>query len=119
MTYQENNDWSYMINANVSEDSITFFPGKAKYVEYKVIFGNNSNVKMNYVSVKLIKLVTTDIYITNNVESGIYTSIPTQGYFKQGTRLYAKSPKAGSGLGIICVESGTPGVWKNFGSIAS
>lgn len=119
MTYQENNDWSYMINANVSEDSVTFFPGVAKYVEYKVIFGSNANVKMNYVSVRLIKLVTTDIYITNNVESGIYTSVPTQGYFKQGTRLYAKSPKAGSGLGIICVESGTPGVWKNFGSIAS
>lgn len=119
MSYQENNDWSYMVSANVSEDAVVFFPGKAKYVEYKVIFGNNTNVKMNYVSVKLIKLVNTNIHITNNVEFGIYTSIPTQGYFKRGTILYAKSPSAGSGLGIVCVEAGTPGVWKNFGTIAS
>ena len=120
MTYAgESAEWTYGINANVDTDAVCFFPGEAKYVEYHVIFGTDEISEMSYVSVKLIKLVNTDIHISNNVPMGIYTAVPTKGYYKEGTILYGKNPRAGASVGIVCVESGTPGVWKNFGNIAS
>lgn len=115
----EGTEWNYTINANVSDDAVTFFPGDASYVEYRVLFGGNELTEMTYVSVKLVKMINTDIHISNSVPMGIYTAVPTKGYYKEGTRLYGKNPRANTSIGIVCVESGVPGVWKNFGSIAS
>ena len=110
-------EWPYMINSNVAVDEINFYPGMAKYVEYRVIFGT-STVPMRYITVKLVKYINTDIEISNTLKPGIYTSVPTSGYWERGTILYAKSPVAGASIGIVCVESGTPGVWKNWGSVS-
>ena len=36
---------------------------------------------------------------------------------RQGTRLYYANPVAGGREGWVCVQTGNPGVWKEFGSI--
>lgn len=42
---------------------------------------------------------------------------PTTGYYREGTRIFYASPVAGGKEGLVCVQAGTPGVWKEFGSI--
>ena len=42
---------------------------------------------------------------------------PTEGYWPQGTRVFYSNPVAGGKEGVVCVASGTPGTWKEFGSI--
>jgi hypothetical protein len=45
------------------------------------------------------------------------TGQPDAGYFRQGTRVFYADPVAGGREGVVCVASGTPGTWKEFGSI--
>ena len=116
----ESANWLYSVTANVNEDSVNFYSGRAKYVEYNVIFGNNvESININYLIIKLVKLVNTDIHISNRLKNNVYTQVPTQGYWEQGHILYGKNPLSGASVGIVCTQSGNPGVWKNFGSIAS
>lgn len=56
-------------------------------------------------------------FIENNMLSwGIY--YPTYGFHKKGEIVFNCSPVINGNLGWICIETGTPGVWKNFGLIA-
>ena len=116
MTYINGSDWSYSINANVNSDTVVFFPGYAKYVEYHVIFGTYSG-PIEYLTIKLLKYTNTDINISNTLKDDVYTSVPNSGHWERGQMLYAKNPVAGAYIGIICVEAGSPGVWKNFGKV--
>lgn len=118
MSYIGGNDFTYSINANVDTDIVTFFPGYAKYVEYRVLFGTLTETEIGYLTIKLLKYTNTDINIFDTLLNDIYTAVPSKGYWEQGTILYAKYPKAGSGIGIVCVESGIPGVWKNWGTVS-
>lgn len=116
----ESANWTYSISTNVDNDTVNFYPGTAKYVEYNVIFGNSvETINVNYLIIKLVKLVNTDIHISNKLQNNVYTQVPTKGYFEQGEILYGKNPIPGASIGIVCVETGIPGVWKNFGEIAS
>lgn len=56
-------------------------------------------------------------YGVNYLENGekVQHEIPTRGYHEAGELLYYDNPDAIGYLGAVCVESGTPGVWKNFG----
>lgn len=118
MQHLTSGDWSYIIGVNVNNDSVVFYPGTAKYVEYRVIFGDSAESKsIEYLKVKLLKYINTDINITNTVVNDVYTSVPTSGYWERGHKLYAKNPTPGTYIGIICVESGTPGTWNNFAQI--
>ena len=118
MSYNASGNWSYTINTNVNADSVLFFPGSAKYVEYNVIFGNNTeSVSVEYVTIKLLKYINTDIYISNTLKNNVYTSVPTSGYWEKGQQLLAANPAPGTYIGIICTESGTPGTWRNFAQI--
>lgn len=119
MQYYPDAGYSYGIGKNVDNDTLILFPGIAKYVEYTVLFGSNiiENIDLSYITVKLVKLVNTDVYITNTIPFNIYTQVPATGYWERGQRLYAKNPTAGTYTGIICVETGTPGTWKNFAPI--
>lgn len=119
IVYTAGQEWPYSASANQSSFVTSFYPGEAKFVEYHVIFGNNAAADIEYVSLKLLKYTNTNIHITNLVKNDVYRQVPSQGYFEQGTILYANSPAANSSIGIVCVESGTPGVWKNWGAISS
>lgn len=111
-------NWTYSITANTDLDTINFYPGVAKYVEYSVIFGNAvESIDVTYAKVKLLKYINTDVYISNELKSNVYTQVPVSGYWEQGQILYGKNPIPGANIGIICTQSGTPGVWKNFGPI--
>ena len=118
MTFIGGSGWTYTISANVDSDIVTFFPGMAKYVEYQVLFGNLTETEIGYVTIKLLKYTNTDINIFDTMQNDIYTTIPNKGYWEQGTILYSKSPKSGSAIGIVCVESGVPGIWKSWGTIS-
>ena len=116
----ETSDFTYGMSVNNDNDTINFYPGYAKYVEINVIFGNAiENVEVEYLMLKLLKYTNTDVVISNKLKNNVYTSLPTDGYWEKGKILYAASPTPGTSIGVICVESGVPGVWKNFGSIAS
>ena len=118
MQYVSNGTWSYVIGVNVNNDTVVFYPGVAKYVEYNVIFGNNIEaLDFEYIKIKLLKYINTDIHVFNTLVNDVYTQVPTDGYWKRGHRLYAALPTPGTYIGIICVEEGTPGVWHNFGQI--
>lgn len=120
LTYNNTGDWSYTVNANIASDTLVVWPGEAKYVEYNVIFGSNvTAVDLDYVKVKLLKLINTDVDVSNTIENNVYTSVPTSGYWERGQFLKAASPVAGAYAGIICVEAGSPGVWKNVAQIMS
>lgn len=109
--------WQYSISANVKDDTVVFWVGDAKYVEYNVIFGTADTLKIDYVTVKLLKYINTDINISDTLQHGVYTSVPTTGYWDRGTILYAKNPVAGASIGVVCVEGGTNPVWKNWGAV--
>jgi hypothetical protein len=46
-------------------------------------------------------------------------TIPTSGAYNRGDRLYFPSPAAAGFIGAVCVTGGSPGTWKNFGSIVA
>lgn len=118
MSFVSGGEWSYVIGSNVNNDTVVFFAGAAKYVEYRVIFGDGvEDVDFEFVKIKLLKYINTDIHVFNTLENDVYTQVPTAGYWKRGHKLYAKNPTAGTYIGIICVEEGNPARWKNFGQI--
>lgn len=47
------------------------------------------------------------------------STIPANGYYNVGDIIYFTSPSAGGYIGAVCVTAGSPGTWKNFGSISS
>ena len=58
---------------------------------------------------------------SNGTSRNIYfsnlTAPPTSGTFQRNDILYYKDPSNGARIGAICVSSGTPGTWKEFGQI--
>lgn len=118
MSYIDSGEWSYVIGSNVNNDTVVFFPGTAKFVEYRVIFGDGAELKtFDYITIKLLKYINTDIHIMNTLKNNVYTAVPSSGYWEKGQMLFANNPVPGTYIGIICTESGTPGVWKNFSQI--
>lgn len=45
------------------------------------------------------------------------SAAPTTGTWAQGDIVYSTTPTAGGFIGWVCVTSGAPGTWKQFGSI--
>lgn len=45
--------------------------------------------------------------------------IPNSGSYSQGDTIWNANPTPGNIMGWVCVKSGTPGVWKSFGSISN
>ena len=45
------------------------------------------------------------------------TNIPTAGTYKKDDIVYLTNRAVGGTIGAVCVEAGTPGVWKTFGTI--
>lgn len=45
-------------------------------------------------------------------------SAPSSGTWRTGDIILSNTPVSGGYIGWICVESGTPGVWKAFGNIS-
>ncbi len=46
-------------------------------------------------------------------------SIPTGGVWERGQHLWNSAPTPGGVIGWVCVESGIPGKWKEFGTIGT
>ena len=45
------------------------------------------------------------------------SSVPTTGTWKKNTIVWNNNPSVGQPIGWICTESGSPGVWRKFGTI--
>jgi len=45
-------------------------------------------------------------------------SMPSEGTYKAGDIAWNNSPSNGSAVGWVCVRSGTPGVWSDFGLVS-
>lgn len=50
---------------------------------------------------------------------GYGTAAPTSGTWARGSRVWTRTPSASGFLGWICVTAGSPGTWKQFGSISA
>jgi parallel beta-helix repeat protein len=48
---------------------------------------------------------------------GHAASAPAIGAWVQGAIIYNSAPSAGGAIGWVCTTSGTPGIWKTFGTI--
>ena len=63
------------------------------------------------------------VALPNVYPTGIRTlfdnSIPTSGFYRQGSIIYNTSASSGGYAGWICVTSGSPGTWKTFGAITA
>lgn len=46
-------------------------------------------------------------------------SAPTEGFYKVGDIVWNDNPKPSGYVGWVCTREGTPGIWKQFGQIAS
>lgn len=47
------------------------------------------------------------------------TSSPVSGTWRRGEIIYNANPSPGGFVGWVCVETGSPGSWKGFGSISA
>jgi len=71
-------------------------------------------VKAKYNSVNLVN------FPTENPQRLVLNTIPTQGTWVIGTKVYNTLPTTTSeSVGWICIASGTPGTWEPFGVIGS
>ncbi|HBN6007482.1 TPA: hypothetical protein L3I95_002491 [Enterobacter cloacae] len=66
-----------------------------------------------------IATVTGQYLGTGFVGNNRNTGLPTAGYFTAGAKLFRQNPTAGGPEGWICITTGSPGTWVNFGSVAS
>jgi len=48
----------------------------------------------------------------------VSNQVPDSGAYSKGDIVWNSEPKAGGSVGWICVRTGTPGEWKNFGNIS-
>lgn len=44
-------------------------------------------------------------------------AVPTEGNWERGTIIYNTNPAIGQPIGWVCTETGTPGIWRKFGTI--
>lgn len=114
-----NGEWEYMIQSNTDNDTLTIYKNRTvKYFKYSIIFGNiPTDMRVKYITAKLIKLINSDCEVYNTVEFDKYTQVPTSGYWEQGHILWGKNPRPGANIGIVCTTSGSPGVWSNFAPV--
>ena len=47
------------------------------------------------------------------------TIVPTDVVYEKGDIIWNSNPAPSGFIGFVCIESGTPGVWKSFGAISS
>ena len=119
--HNTNGEYKYYAGNNIQSDRLVIHKNKdVKYFDYMVMFGDSvDTINLDYVTITLVKYTNTDTEIDNKIVFDQYKYIPTSGYWERGTVLYNSVPTAGGYAGIICVESGEPGVWKKFGLIES
>ena len=65
------------------------------------------------------KLDTIDSNIALTPSVSRNTLIPTEGVYKKGDIIWNSNPAPSGFIGFVCIESGTPGLWKSFGTISS
>lgn len=62
------------------------------------------------------------VMLYNNMDlegNPVPNEIPSSGYWLKGQKIYYKNVVAGGKEGAVCITTGNPGVWKEFGSISS
>lgn len=84
------------------------------------IYSNTNNIvqnaptKVSYIN--MIDRISTNYNVTSLTLSN---RIPTAGDYNIGDIVLYNTPSAGGYIGAVCVTAGTPGTWKEFGSIQS
>ena len=68
--------------------------------------------------VKARNIVTDGPIVSQGKQQVVGNDIPTYGNYKQGDIVWNDNPRPGSWVGWVCVQTGSPGVWKPFGAIA-
>ena len=82
---------------------------------YDNVFGSHTVEKVENSTVRLLK----PFLVAGNGEQKEFTgtSIPTDGTWTEGDRMFYTVPGSGGYIGAVCTVGGTPGTWKNFGEI--
>ena len=82
---------------------------------YDNVFGTHTVEKVENSTVRLLK----PFLVAGNREQKEFTgtSIPTDGTWTEGDRMFYTVPGSGGYIGAVCTVGGTPGTWKNFGAI--
>lgn len=120
-----------IIDCNTSDGSstdfdigISFYGPVYSYVDGNSVI-NTATGKMKYgisgYATSYNIIVTDNNFIKGMITAPTYntrTTAPTTGTWERGTKFYFWNATAGGVEGTVCVTGGTPGTWKNFGSIA-
>lgn len=117
ITQSDNGSQSFnLVQGNIIRgyDNDIRFVNEASKPRFEHIFNLEDNV------FSAGKVLTQDVepYFSDNYMadgSKFIDGIPTEGNYKTGQVFYYASPDEIGYLGAICVEGGSPGVWKNFG----
>ena len=82
---------------------------------YDNVFGTHTVEKVENSTVRLLK----PFLVAGNREQKEFTgtSIPTDGTWTEGDKMFYTVPGSGGYIGAVCTVGGTPGTWKNFGQI--
>ena len=59
------------------------------------------------------------IAINNTHSQTVGTAAPVTGDWEKGNIVWNENPVSSGAVGWVCVESGSPGVWKTFGTISA
>lgn len=92
----------------------------ARYVKFEVRSGDSTGV-FEHLNVTILTSKTvfdnSRPYFAFNKKTG--PAAPTAGDWEQGDLVYNNNPSPGAPLGWICTAAGTPGTWKQIGTIAT
>lgn len=118
--YTWNSAGYYTVSANVDSRALLIMKsGEATYVKIQLLSGNAvDDTTFEKIVIKARYDNKTYLSIPLNVPNTLVaSSIPTEGTWGVGDRVYNTAPTASGYIGWVCVTAGTPGTWKGFGTI--
>lgn len=103
-----------VIACNSSQPALSVVAGAAGVVKDNVISNAGAGGR---VTAGLAGTISIDRFTSNDLMEQVRSAAPTTGSWTQGDIAWSSAPVSSGYIGAVCVASGSPGTWKNFGAI--
>ena len=109
----------YVSGTDLNSSALTYLPSEnVERIEIKLRVGTHD---FEWATLDLVTpyFNIQNFYNTIDTTKKYKASAPTNRTWAVGDIIYNSAPTAGGTIGWVCVEAGTPGTWKAFGTISS